>query len=204
MRNWYEIYPLPPRRTWRSTAPRVALIVGAFAAGSGLVNLAYLGQGWQEERAVLGSLLAVGGLLIIWYVLRLMSPPKFVYRGTFLRLDDRGVWIRTGSADSRTAASVEWTAVEAVEVRSTTFGPDITEAGSEVRDVLQFVLTDEDAVEHDPFPPFVMVEAVAQGLSPVAAALSFVAGRTSDSVITQMLGWLTENRPDLPVRDLRT
>ena len=65
------------------------------------------------------------------------------------------------------------------------------------------MLTDKDAVEHDPFPPYVLTEAKAQGLSPVAAALCFVAGSANDFLIAQMLGWLAQNRPDLPVRDLR-
>lgn len=121
-----------------------------------------------------------------------------------LRLDDRGVWIVTGDlgADDPTAAEVPWAAVGGVEVTTAVLGPEITRSPASPRDVLRFLLLDEDAAEHDPFPDAHLAEAAALGMSPVAAAFCYVTERERP-VIDGILGWIGAHQTALPIRDAR-
>jgi hypothetical protein len=124
-----------------------------------------------------------------------------------MRMDDKGVWMRMGDMKTRKVpgAFAPWNAIESVELTLMPFGPEVLGAGREgVRNVMRWVLSDEDAVEHDPFAPIDLKGASEYGLSPVQAALCTSFPPQHVELIDPILAWIHKNVPDLTVKDKRT
>ncbi|KAA1415898.1 hypothetical protein F0U44_19885 [Nocardioides humilatus] len=154
----------------------------------------------QLQSFVLG---AMGAVVAGWGFERVGGVRRLLLRGPVLRLDDHGVWIRTGSVLDQTAASVGWADVEAVELIAIDVPAPFTIGGGRPQEAVRFVLTDESAVEHDAFPVYTLLKAAALGLSPVAAALTFAIGPETKDRVPTIFAWLAERHPGLPVRELR-
>jgi hypothetical protein len=153
----------------------------------------------QLQASALG---AIGAVFAFWGFQRVRHTRALLFRGPVIRLDDRGVWMRTGSLDDRSAAAVPWDSVESVRVTSVQRPPGFLVAGGGA-ELLQFV-AQESAVEHDPLPPATYLKATAVGLTPVAAAVSVIVGPDTADRIPRILDWLATNRPDLPREDARS
>ncbi|WP_183092606.1 hypothetical protein [Nocardioides stalactiti] len=193
----YEVRWFAPDRR------RTAWALATFLFGSGLVVASVVAAATRDLSRDAVVVLA-SGVTILWVAWRLRQDAaelRFATEGeVVLRLDDRGVWIQTSDHRSRerTAAAVDWDAVSSVDVAAAT-GPK-AQAGLVV---MRFVLDDETAVEHDPFPASVIADAAALGLSPAAAAMQLACSPVSTGLITDALTWLEDNRPGLLLRDLR-
>lgn len=199
-----EIHRTPPPGCWRALATIGFILLGGLTMLVAAV-VASLTQDLSSNQylsALFVGVVGAGGLLVgcagIGDAVRLLQRPLV------LRLDESGLWLRTGSPLDRTAAAAAWTDIDRVEVGTAVLPAELFPAGgSGAYDVLRFVPTDGAAVQADPPTTYDALKAVALGLPPDHAVLTMILGPSTARRIPEVEQWLARWRPGLRVVDTR-
>ncbi|TQK71388.1 hypothetical protein [Nocardioides sp. SLBN-35] len=184
---------LPAPAGGRPLSAVVAAAVGAILLVTPLAAIASQGLGSEDRLDAL--MLALAGLVILgWGGYRLVGRRPRLQHATHVELDGVGVAVRGVDV----AALLTWRDVALVEVRWWQIVPPYVEEAIHLP-VLRFVARDDGDVALQGSSVLTADLAQAFAISTPAAALSAVVGREGLEPLQQVLAWMGENRPDVPV-----
>ena len=195
-----EIRRRPAPQHLRMLAVRVGMLVlGVALLGAG--SAALLTQDLaQDDRITALFLVAAGGFGTGLGALQTLRGRALASRMVIVRLDDEGVHVRSGAIERPSWHHLAWEDLREVVAEPVVADHAWVEKGQSFT-VLRFVPTSDDRVRGEEPDAQTRLKSTTLGISPVAATLAALQGRTSAFRVPIVLEWVRRHHPEVPVED---